>query len=343
MHWNENSRRSFLKQLGAAGTLALASTKAEALAQLAAAGQGTAGTSSNAGNATGPNAPGVTPRAAVLKPGWRPLLDEKLTNFELWMGVPHETVVGLPEGTPTSPTGHDGTPLGLNNDPKHVFNLRMEAGEPLLYITGEIFGGLTTLESYSNYHLRAQIKWGNKKWAPNLNIGRDNGILYHCTGPHGAFWKVWKRSLEFQVQEQNMGDLFALGGTCAEVRVVHPGRPWVFDPVAGEQKKFTQVQIPEATNGNRAAHLLGDFENPAGEWNTIDLYTLGRTSVHVVNGHLVNVVQNASTIEGPDNTETPLSSGQLQIQSEGAETYWRRVEIEPITEFPAEIKKAVGL
>jgi len=342
MDWNENSRRSFLKQLGAVGTLALAGANAEALASPAGSGQalGAAGSSSNA---TGPNAAGVTPKAAVLKPGRRPLLDEKLTLWELWMGVPHESVVGLPEGTPTSPTGHDGTPLGLNNDPKHVFNLRMEEGEPVLYITGEIFGGLTTLESYSNYHLRAQIKWGSKKWAPNLNVPLDNGILYHCTGPHGAFWKVWKRSLEFQITERGMGDLYALGGTCAEVRVVHTGRPWVFDPVAGEPKKFTQVQIPEATNGNRAAHLLGDFENPAGEWNTIDLYTLGRTSVHVVNGHVVNLIQNASTIEGPENTEVPLSSGQLQIQSEGAETYWRRVEIEPITEFPAEIKKAAAL
>ena len=341
MDRNENSRRSFLKQLGAAGTLALVAAKTEALASPAAGGQ-VQGVASSSSNATGPNATGVTPKAAVLKPGWRPLLDEKLTSFELWMGVPHETVVGLPEGTPTSPTAHDGTPLGLNNDPKHVFNLRMEAGEPVLYITGEIFGGLTTLETYSNYHFRAQIKWGEKKWAPNLNIGRDNGILYHCTGPHGAFWKVWKRSLEFQVAEKDMGDLYALAGTCGEVRVVHPARTWVFDP-AGELKKFTEATLPGATNGNRAAHLPGDFENPLGEWNTIELYALGRTSVHVVNGHVANVIQNASTIEGPEHTETPLSSGQLQIQSEGAETYYRRVEIEPITELPAEIKKFAGL
>jgi Domain of Unknown Function (DUF1080) len=139
-----------------------------------------------------------------------------------------------------------------------------------------------------------------------------------------------------------MGDLYALAGTCAEVRVVHPARTWVFNP-AGELKKFTEATLPGATNGNRAVHLPGDFENPLGEWNTLELYTLGRTSVHVVNGHVDNVIQNASTIEGPEHTETPLSSGQLQIQSEGAETYWRRVELEPITELPAAIKKVAGL
>ena len=70
MDWNEKSRRSFLKQLGAAGTLALAAAKTEALASLAAGGQAQ-GVAVSSSNATGPNATGVTPKAAVLKPGWR--------------------------------------------------------------------------------------------------------------------------------------------------------------------------------------------------------------------------------------------------------------------------------
>ena len=77
-------------------------------------------------------------------------------------------------------------------------------------------------------------------------------------GRTGAFWKVWKRSLEFQLAEKDMGDLYALAGSCAEVRVVHPDRLWVFDP-AGEPKKFTEAKAPWATNGNRAAHLPGRF------------------------------------------------------------------------------------
>ena len=67
----------------------------------------------------------VPGRAAdpVTAPKWTPLLDEKLSSWEIWMGVPHQTVTGLPEGTPTSPDGHQGTPLGLGNDPKHVFSV----------------------------------------------------------------------------------------------------------------------------------------------------------------------------------------------------------------------------
>ena len=141
------------------------------------------------------------------------------------------------------------------------------------------------------------------------------GILYDCTGPHGVFWKAWKRCFKFQVTEKDMGDLYALGGTCAEVRVVHPARLWVFDP-AGEPKKIAEANLPGAAGGNRAVHLPGDFEKPPGEWNTLELFVLGRTAVHVLNGQVVLVVQNASTIDGPELTETPLTGGQLQIQSE---------------------------
>ena len=88
---------------------------------------------------------------------WRPLLNEKLTGWEVWVGAPHKTVTGLPAGTPLSGDGHEGTPLGLNNDPKGVFTVRIEDGEPVLAISGEILGGVNTKESFSNYHFRVQF------------------------------------------------------------------------------------------------------------------------------------------------------------------------------------------
>jgi hypothetical protein len=41
--------------------------------------------------------------------------------------------------------------------------------------------------------------------------------------------------------------------------------------------------------------------------------------------------------------KTPLTSGQIQIQSEAAECFYRRMEIRPLAEFPADIKKAAGM
>ena len=127
--------------------------------------------------------------------------------------------------------------MGLGNDPKHVFTVDMQSGEPVLHVTGEIWGGLTTRESFSNYHLQVDIKWGERKWEPRLNLPRNSGVLYHCTGPHGAFWNTWKRCLEFEIVEHEMADLYPLGGTRADVQVKKVGNLWVYDP-AGEIKTF---------------------------------------------------------------------------------------------------------
>ena len=63
----------------------------------------------------------------------------------------------------------------------------------------------------------------------------------------------------------------------------------------------------------------------------------------MLNGQVVLVVQNACTVDGPELTETRLTGGQLQLQSEGGAAMYRRIEIEPITQLPAAIKRAAGL
>ena len=109
--------------------------------------------------------------------------------------VKNQSLEGLPPGTPQSDNYNKGTPLGSNNDPKKVFTVIEEEGTPVLKITGEIYGGLTTLKEYGDYHYSFEVKFGEKKWAPRLDRARDSGLLYHCTGKHGAFLNVWMRSL----------------------------------------------------------------------------------------------------------------------------------------------------
>ncbi|WP_235033453.1 3-keto-disaccharide hydrolase [Rubripirellula obstinata] len=252
---------------------------------------------------------------------WRSLLDQDLSNFEVWMGIPHQSVQGLPEGTFQAEKVTKGQPMGLDADVKNVFAVTVVNEEPVLKISGEIYGGLTTLEDFGDYHFSTQFKWGDKKWEPRLNRLRDSGILYHCTGKHGAFWEVWKSSVEYQVQETDLGDLYPLGGTSAEVRATD-GK---YDP---ESEQFARRGMIKAGSEPDAPH---------GQWNRLEVYTLGTTSVHVANDVVVMVLENLK-IRGK-----PLSRGQIQIQSEAAECYYKDMKIRSISDFPADIKSQMRL
>lgn len=243
------------------------------------------------------------------------------------MGVPHSSVEGLPEGTYQSDNVHKGDPLGLNRDPKNVFSTFEENGETILYVTGEIYGGLTTLRSFKNYHFQTRFKWGEKKWAPRLEMKRDSGIIYHAHGEHGAFWETWKSCLEFQVQEKDMGDFIPLAGPRAAYRGKHDGDRIVFDPTAAEY-------IDE--KGYVHAALEPDYPN--GEWNTLDLYVVGDCAIHVVNGIVAFALKDALDRDGQ-----PLTEGQIQIQSEAAECYYKEMRIRPIQEFPETLKATANL
>jgi hypothetical protein len=181
------------------------------------------------------------------------------------------------------------------------------------------------------------MRWGTRKWEPKLTVRRDSGLLFDCTGPHGAFWEAWKRCIEFQVEEDNDADLFPLGGTSALVPVINP-KDWHYDP-SGVLSRFGSGAN---SVGGRASHLAGHFENPPGQWNDLDLYTIGQTALFVVNGHLINVLRDMQ-MESPQKTEAPLTSGQIQLQSEGAECDYRRITIEPITGYPSDLKQAAKL
>lgn len=277
----------------------------------------------------------ATPAAAPAPSEWTNLLDAKLTQWELWMGVPHKTVTGLPPGTPVSEDGRKGTPLGLGNDPKKVFSMIEQNGEPVLYITGEIFGGLTTKAEYENYHVRLEVKWGQKIWEPRPTKPRDSGLLFHCVGPHGTFWNVWMSSLEYQIQENDMGDLYLLGGTSATVASQPKDKFRVFDPAgpavgAGDRPDKQSGMVMRSVNHEKA-----------GDWNVAEVYTVGDRAVFLVNGKIVNALADAKIKQGDQLVR--LAKGKLQIQSEAAEVYYRRVQIRPITAIPAEILAAAGL
>ncbi|WP_111708888.1 3-keto-disaccharide hydrolase [Lutibacter citreus] len=251
---------------------------------------------------------------------WKPLLDKELSNWDVWTGVPDKTVKNFPAGYVIPKDGKPVEAIGLSNE-MGVYKVTLdEKGAPVLNISGEVYAGLTSKKEYGNYHLTMLFKWGEKKWAPRLEAKRDNGLLYHCYGDHGAFWNVWKRCLELQIQEGDMGDLYCLAGTKSNVTA-----------------DKTNHWDPKGTKISKTAKRSVDAESPKGEWTRIDLYVIEDSAVHVINGKVVLALKDARTHEGKK-----LDSGQIQIQSEGAACYAKGIYIRPIKKFPKKIKKAAG-
>ncbi|MEO7309277.1 MAG: ThuA domain-containing protein [Chitinophagaceae bacterium] len=262
------------------------------------------------------------------------LTDNLNDNWVAFMGVPHGSVKDLP-GVDLKSDGKIGVPLGLSNDIKQVFKMEKDGDENVLHISGEIFGGLTSKLEYENYHLRVQFKWGDKIWEPRLAHPKDNGILYHANGSYTTFWNVWMQSSEFQVQRHDMGDFYALGGVKASIALA----PVNDGTEVGYKKGATKADVTTGSEApyNHAKRSI-DSEKPEGKWNTLDLYCLGNKSVYVVNGKVVMVLENLMRLNA-EKEWVIANKGLIQIQSEGAEAYYKNIQIETISQFPKHVRK----
>jgi len=161
------------------------------------------------------------------------------------------------------------------------------------HVSGEKFAYLSTEKEYDNYKLSLEFKWGTKKYAPRENTVRDAGVLYHCVGED----KVWMKSLECQIQEGDTGDMWLTGG-------------------AGGAPSLT-VKGQKHTGGRVVK--FADYEKPHGEWNKVVVICKGDKIEHWINGKL--------NMEG---TEASLTKGKINLQSEGAEIYYRNITLEPL-------------
>jgi len=216
---------------------------------------------------------------------------------------------------------------GLNQDPSGIFSVVRQDGQGAIRISGEHFGGISTKESFENYHLQLEFKWGKKKSHPKKNSVRDSGLLYHAVGPHAGDGAFWMRSQEFQIQEGDCGDYWGVAGAFADI----PARKrkengYIYDPSA------SLLTFRDHTQTGRHCIKNPDAEKPSGEWNTIDLYCVGDTSVHMVNGVVNMILYHLQQADGE--TTSPLTKGKVQIQSEGAEVFYRNISIENIRRIP---------
>lgn len=225
---------------------------------------------------------------------------------------------------------------GGHSDPDKVFTVVDNIdGAPAIRSSGQHFGGLITHENYKNYKLVVEFRWGLVTWKPRMDRARDNGILLHCQGEPGNasknFDSPWMRSVEFQIIEGGVGDIILVGGfdratgkhIPTELTVaVKPGQKY-WDPT-GEPTVFNKGRINWQYRDPSWKDVLGikgakDVEKPTGEWNRVEAVCRDGNVTYYVNGTKVH--------EGTDGS---LTQGRIMLQSEGAEIFFRRVELQPL-------------
>lgn len=267
------------------------------------------------------------------KQPWEDLLDKDLNNWEPFIGIPYKTV-GI-EGYKDNENIYEGTPLGLGNH-QNIFSTFIEGGEVILKVSGEIFASLMSKQEYENYHLKLQVKWGDKRWEPRLNALANNGLLYHSVGePGGGLWNTWMSSLELEIEHTNFGDFIAINDINVKARCpsVKIDDKYYYDPDAPLQnfgwKRFETGRCFKSKN----------LEEPMGEWTTVELICYKDLALHLVDGEVVMAVYEPRYYNGEE--WIPMNKGKLQLQSEGAETYFKNIQIKSIENLEKRFGKFV--
>jgi len=214
---------------------------------------------------------------------------------------------------------------GKNKDPKgvfkvengmiHVLDVPMSDGKTSDRKSDN--GYLATNQDFSNVRIHAEYKWGIKRASEGK---RNSGLLYLAVGPDA----IYPTSLECQIEETDVGDLWIVNGASATAFFVAPSMPMYDD----DMQAGTRVR--SAPGDSIRVLKSGDFENRDG-WNTVEVIIRGDRSTHLVNGRIVN---NARDLQRPDPKDPshliPLTSGRILLEAEGSEIWFRDIRIKPL-------------
>lgn len=214
---------------------------------------------------------------------------------------------------------------GRNTDPNQVF--QVENGK--IIISGEEFGCITTNDEYENYKLLVEFKWGRRTFSPRVGKARDSGILLHSTGEDGGYSGIWMHSIECQIIEGGTGDMLVVGDGTNRFSLTCPVEPekqngsYRFSPTGGPAtinsgriNWFGRDLNWKDVKGFRGAE---DIEKPVGKWNRLECVVQDNEIFVYLNNTLVN---HAIDVEP--------RKGRIQIQSEGAEIVFRKINLTPL-------------
>jgi hypothetical protein len=221
--------------------------------------------------------------------------------------------------------------LGKNNDPEQVFSV--DKGN--IRCTGKSWGGLVTDDEYENYHLTIEFRWGDQTWPPRESSPRISGVTLHCFGPDGAIRGDFPQGIRCQIGEGVTGNLLGVFVQPEHVLMSAPvlAHEGASVPAKKSVRTFyaykpgaASITVPTAV-----VHRLGfydntkpaakfqpgpDYEKPNGAWNTLECICAGDEITVMVNGTVVNHVEQLNHTQG-----------RICLISESAEIFYRKVEL----------------
>jgi len=210
------------------------------------------------------------------------------------------------------------------DDPEHVFSVV----NGMIRVSGGEWGGLTTKEEYRDYRLIVEWKWGGPNVGERTGKARDSGVLIHGSGPDGAGNSgSWLESYESQIIEGGTGDIILVSQTA--------GLSLTADVRTGTDKQLYWQRGGTPTRRDRGRinwwardvnwqDALGfrgavNVENAVGAWNRTEVICQGDRLTNKLNGKVMTEAYGLNR-----------SAGKIQIQSEGAEIWIRKVELRPL-------------
>jgi putative membrane-bound dehydrogenase-like protein len=228
---------------------------------------------------------------------------------------------------------HVNPKMDFHDDPKDIWTF---AKDGTFNISGRGYGYVATKENYRDYHLVLEFKWGTKTWGAREKKAKDNGILLHAYGPHGAYADTWMASIEAQIIEGGVGDILVLSPKLADGTELTTSLSAEF-VLDRDKEKIWKQGAPRQTVTKGRINWRGrdedwsdtvgfrgknDVESPSGEWNRLEVIAKGDTLQYFVNGALINEAFDCKPAEG-----------KILLQTEGAEMIVRRYELYPLGEF----------
>jgi len=211
-------------------------------------------------------------------------------------------------------------------------------------ISGDGMGYLVTRETFHDFHLVVEWRWGRTNPQPErIGKARDSGIFVHVTGPDGNSHDgagAFRAGLEYNLMEGGTGDLLLIRGDAADGSVIVPA---VVAETAAEadpdgwfnwQPGGMNCRIQRWGRINRMGKSArwtdtagfvcpSGLERPAGAWNTSEIVAVGDRMEFRLNGRVVNRF-----------SQVHPAAGAILLQCEGSEIFFRRVRLRPASAMP---------